>query len=327
VEKKEEGVKVFAGNLAFATTDEGLREFFAPVKDDIITATIVQRYGRSSGYGFVTVKTHEVAEKAVQELDKQELDGRTVIVEVARTTEAKDSAKKERQSTKRKASRRGSKAVQGEVTEAEADGQTGTPARIDDAGATTEGEGRPKKKKAPRKKKAKTPAVDSDAETTEKLEKLDVNGTEKREKAPRKPRAPREPRAKREPGEAPAGEPSKSVLFVANLAFSVDEAQLTEFFTNAGVNVTTARVVRRRWGTPRKSKGYGFVDVGDEAEQQKAIGLTDGKTIADREISVKVAVDAKHIDEAVDNAEGTENPENPSVHNTAQFPVVPVMAQ
>jgi len=147
---------------------------------------------------------------------------------------------------------------------------------------------------------------------------------EARERPARKPRAPRAPRPRREPGEAPLGEPSKSVLFIANLAFSVDEAALTDFFTNAGVNVKTARVVRRRWGTPRKSKGYGFVDVGNEAEQQKAIELTNGQALAEREISVKIAVDAKHINHAAHNAEGNENPDHPTNGATAAFPIVPV---
>lgn len=66
------------------------------------------------------------------------------------------------------------------------------------------------------------------------------------------------------------------------------------------------------------------MDVGDEEEQHKAIELTNGKTIADREISVKIAVDAKHIDEAVEKAEGTENPAHPTIGGTAAFPIVPV---
>lgn len=73
-----------------------------------------------------------------------------------------------------------------------------------------------------------------------------ADGEEKPARKPRRePREPRERKPRREPGEAPLGEPSKSVLFIANLAFSVDEAALTEFFTDAGVNVKTARVVRR----------------------------------------------------------------------------------
>lgn len=101
----------------------------------------------------MTVKTLEAANKAVAELDKKEVDGRNVIVEVARTNENKRERAPGTQShTKRKQNRRGSKAVQGEVTEAEADGTTTAVARIDEA--TTEGEGAAPKESRPKKKKA-----------------------------------------------------------------------------------------------------------------------------------------------------------------------------
>ena len=66
--------------------------------------------------------TAEAAQKAVEGLDKQELDGRQVIVEIAKPADLKDQEKKEKKA-KRKPGRRGSKAVPGEVTEAEADGE------------------------------------------------------------------------------------------------------------------------------------------------------------------------------------------------------------
>ncbi|KAG8843004.1 hypothetical protein FRB96_004485 [Tulasnella sp. 330] len=372
------GIKVFAGNLPFATTDEALKAIFAPVVGDaIISASIVKRFGRSAGYGFVTVATQEATENAIATLNKTDVEGRRMIVEVARTNEAKEAARKERQARRKEGGRRGFKAPPGEVTEAEANGMA---PRIDDANAVEGGgaeggvvsaERRRRKRKsshvsrlvlssktdwsirrhasrqegrltwpAPlpifllidtqRKRKARVIAPTDGENGGDTTVHAIVNGEngplegETKERPARKPRAPRAPRPRREPGEAPLGEPSKSVLFIANLAFSVDEAALTEFFINAGVNVKTARVVRRRWGTPRKSKGYGFVDVGDEAEQQKAIELTNGQALAQREISVKIAVDAKHTDRAAHKAEGNENPDHPTNGATATFSIVPV---
>ena len=52
----------------------------------------------------------------------------------------------------------------------------------------------------------------------------------------------------------------------------------------------SARIVRRRWGKPRKSKGYGFVDVGDEELQKKAMEALQCKEIGGRAIAVKIAV-------------------------------------
>ena len=76
---------------------------------------------RSAGYGFVALATEESALKAVEFLDKQELDGRSVIVEIAKPSDHKDKEKRGKR-VKRRPGRRGSKAVPGEVTEAEANG-------------------------------------------------------------------------------------------------------------------------------------------------------------------------------------------------------------
>jgi len=304
-EKVEEtpGFKVFAGNLAYSTTDEGLKAFFAPVQTDILSAQVILRGTRSAGYGFVALSTAEAAQKAVDALDKKELDGRQVIVEIAKPSDQKDKEKKEKKA-KRRPGRRGSKAVPGEISEAEANGE---PAKADDAAAATvsgtDEAAKPKKKK---KKSARKPKVKSEgegpdaaapvttAETTDAPAPAD--GAAKRAPRVRKPRT----RPPRPAGEDPVGEPSKTMLFVANLGFNIDDAGLATLFTDAGIVVNSARIVRRRWGQPRKSKGYGFVDVGDEDEQKKAIEALQGKDVGGRTIAVKVAVNTPH-DEDADN--------------------------
>lgn len=122
------------------------------------------------------------------------------------------------------------------------------------------------------------------------------------ESAPKKARRQRAPKAPRAEGEQPDGEPSKSVVFVANLAFNVDDAALADLFKEAGINVVSARVVRRRFGQPRRSKGYGFVDVGNEEQQQKALEVFAGKEFNGREIAVKIAVSAPATSGAADDA-------------------------
>jgi RNA recognition motif-containing protein len=83
------------------------------------------------------------------------------------------------------------------------------------------------------------------------------------------------------------------MLFVANLGFSIGDEELAAIFTDVGIHVNSARIVRRRYGKPRKSKGYGFVDVGDEEAQAKAIELLQGKEVSGRPIAVKVAVNSQ----------------------------------
>jgi RNA recognition motif-containing protein len=304
-EKVEEvGSKVFAGNLAYATTDEGLKSFFAPVAHDILSAQIIMRGPRSAGYGFVSLTTREAAEKAVESLNKMELDGRTVIIEIAKPSDQKDKEKKERKKSRRPG-RRGTKAVPGEVSEAEANGDV---PKVDDGAAVPESSetDKPKKKKKPaRKAKKSTPAIEGDAlgEASAQGETAPVaEGSPAPKKArARKPRAPRTPRPD---GEAPLGEPSKTMLFVANLGFNVDDDGLHSLFTEAGIDVISARVVRWRWGRPRKSKGYGFVDVGNEEEQNKGIAALQGKEINGRPIVVKVAVNASQADEEKATGDG-----------------------
>jgi len=329
--EEEAGFKVFAGNLAYATKDEGLRAFFAPVADDVLSAHVIQRGSRSAGYGFVALSTMAAAEKAVAELNKQELDGRSVIVEIAKPSEEKNRDRGERRFNKKRVGRRGGKAPPGEVTEAEANGEEFSD-KIEataESGAEAPAPAKPKraKKSKPRRRNRK-PAADGQNATANEAAAPATEGnaengiaTADGERKPRAKRAPRPPRAPRAEGEAPAGEPSKNMLFVANLAFDVDDATLGEIFTSEGINVVSARVVRRRWGQPRRSKGYGFVDVGGEEEQTKAIEATQGKEVAGRVIAVKIAVNSAphengiaeeeegaHIEETTDKREATPEP-------------------
>jgi RNA recognition motif-containing protein len=111
-----------------------------------LSAQVILRGTRSAGYGFVALATAEAAQKAVEALDKQELDGRQVIVEIAKPSDQKDKDRKERKS-KRRPGRRGGKAVPGEVSEAEANGDA--PKAEDPNPAEGDAAAKPKKKKKP----------------------------------------------------------------------------------------------------------------------------------------------------------------------------------
>jgi len=307
--------EVFAGNLAYTTTDDGLKAFFAPVQSDILSAQVILRGTRSAGYGFVALATADAAQKAVQVLDKKELDGRQVIVEIAKPSDQKDKDRKEKR-TKRRTNRRGSKNVPGEVSEAEANGDA--PKAEEDLNAAEGNAAKPKKKK---KSARRVKRVDADGAEGSPTPAPPASSAPEGEPAPtevKKPRVrkPRAPRALRALGEDPVGEASKTMLFVANLGFAVDDAGLSALFTEAGIQVTSARIVRRRWGQPRKSKGYGFVDVGSEEEQIKAIAALEGKDIDGRIIAVKIAVnshDESAANESKEDGAAGPGPANPAV--------------
>jgi len=82
-EEEDIGYKVFVGNLSFQTSEEELAEFFSPA-GKVLKANIITRGTRSLGYGFVAYETFSEAERATAELDKKELGGREINVEVAK---------------------------------------------------------------------------------------------------------------------------------------------------------------------------------------------------------------------------------------------------
>ncbi|OLB07742.1 MAG: RNA-binding protein [Candidatus Rokuibacteriota bacterium] len=77
--------KLFIGGLSFSTSSERLRELFAQA-GTVESATVVtdRDTGRSRGFGFVEMATAEEAEAAVRKFNGQEVDGRTLKVELAK---------------------------------------------------------------------------------------------------------------------------------------------------------------------------------------------------------------------------------------------------
>ena len=76
--------KLFVGGLSWSTTQESLQTFFSQVGTVVEAKVIMDRAtGRSRGFGFVTMSTAEEAQKAVEELNNKELDGRAIKVSEA----------------------------------------------------------------------------------------------------------------------------------------------------------------------------------------------------------------------------------------------------
>lgn len=76
-------------------------------------------------------------------------------------------------------------------------------------------------------------------------------------------------------------------LFVGNLPHSVSDAQLNEFVINAGYQVASAVVIRDKLtGTPR---GFGFVELAEGEDAQRAIAGLNGQTLDGRALTVNEA--------------------------------------
>jgi len=246
--------KIFAGNLAFKTTEDELKEFFG-VAGSVTKVNIITRGTRSLGYGFIAFSTAEECQAAVDKCHKKELGGREINVEVAKPKAELEAAKKERAAARaakvQKKRKRFNKKKPAQRTDGEAPAEK-KEGEADNKDATNNDGDKKKKKRRPKKK------------------------------VTRDPNAPKpEPRPRR----VPTGEPSKTTVFVANLPFSLDDSGLSAVFKD--YKIKTAKVVTRR-GTGR-SKGFGFVELEDEAEQQKILAAP-VFVCETRELNIKVAL-------------------------------------
>ena len=75
-------------------------------------------------------------------------------------------------------------------------------------------------------------------------------------------------------------------IYVGNLPYSIDRDQLREIFAQFG-EVRAARIVIDR--ESGKSKGYGFVDMDNDAEANDAIANLNGTEIGGRKAVINEA--------------------------------------
>ena len=79
---------LFIGSLAYATNDDGLKAHFEQIGPVVSARVITDRdSGRSKGFGFVEFENDADNQKAVDQLDGKDLDGRTISVGLARPRE------------------------------------------------------------------------------------------------------------------------------------------------------------------------------------------------------------------------------------------------
>lgn len=88
--------KLFIGGLSFSTSSDRLREIFSAA-GTVQSATVVtdRDTGRSRGFGFVEMETSEQAEQAVSRFNGQEVDGRTIKVEIAKPSDRSGGPRRE----------------------------------------------------------------------------------------------------------------------------------------------------------------------------------------------------------------------------------------
>ncbi|MFH7044967.1 RNA recognition motif domain-containing protein [Paucibacter sp. JuS9] len=85
--------KLYVGNLPYSVTDASLRSNFSAYGNVSSARVMMDRdTGISKGFGFVEMASAEVAEKAIAALNGMSVDGRSIVVNLARPREAGNSS-------------------------------------------------------------------------------------------------------------------------------------------------------------------------------------------------------------------------------------------
>ncbi|KAL3420402.1 RNA recognition domain-containing protein [Phlyctema vagabunda] len=299
-----EGRRLYIGNLAYATTEGELTSFFNGYLVESTSIPKNPRTDRPVGYAFVDLSTPSEAERAIAELSGKEILERKVSVQLARKPEAA-----------------------GDKTEGATSGGEGSGVEGGRRRASGRGRGRGRGRggrggAANRGARGSKGEEGAELPGGEILPLTDTTNTanastEKEPKAEKKPREPRAPREPRERGPPADGIPSKNKVMVANLPYDLSEEKLKELF--AAYEPSSAKIALRpiprfmvkklqARNEPRKGRGFGFVTLASEEQQQKAVAEMNGKEIEGREIAVKVAIDSpdKTDDDATAAAPTTE---------------------
>ena len=80
------GTRLYVGNLPFSTDQSQLRSLFEQNERQVEEVKLIsdRETGRPRGFGFIEMGSSEDADKAIQELNGYELDGRQLTVNEAR---------------------------------------------------------------------------------------------------------------------------------------------------------------------------------------------------------------------------------------------------
>lgn len=80
--------RLYVGGIPYSSTEDSLKDAFSQAGEVTSVRIILDRMtGRSRGFGFVEMATEEEAQKAIELFDGKDFDGRTLVVNEARSDE------------------------------------------------------------------------------------------------------------------------------------------------------------------------------------------------------------------------------------------------
>ena len=84
------GTRLFVGNLSFDTPEAELADLFGQAGEVADCTLVLDRVtSRSRGIAFVEMATEEAANKAIEQFNQYELNGRRLVVNEARPRESR----------------------------------------------------------------------------------------------------------------------------------------------------------------------------------------------------------------------------------------------
>ncbi|KAI4266991.1 MAG: hypothetical protein LQ337_008580 [Flavoplaca oasis] len=294
-----EGRRLYIGNLAYATSEGTLKEFFTGYSIETTSIPTNPRTARPVGYAFVDLTTAEEAQKAIEALNGKDIMDRKVSVQLARKPETA--------------------AEKAEAAASGGEGVSGNEGRRRNSGRGR-GRGRGRGGRGARGGRSTNGETTTDGPTNVPGQVLPLTDTTNEGTATEQPAEagaeakPRTPRQPRQRGPPEDGIPSKNKVMVANLPYDLSEEKLKELF--AAYQPSAAKIALRpiprfmvkklqARNEPRKGRGFGFVSLASEELQQQAVNEMNGKEVDGREIAVKVAIDSPGKEDIDPEAAGT----------------------
>lgn len=279
-----EGRRLYIGNLAYATTEAELKQFFSGYDVESTSIPVNPRTSRPVGYAFVDLKKADDAQKAIEELSGKDILERKVSVQLARKPDAEAPKAEEGQTAQGKRSTGRGRGGRGRGRGGRA---TGVRGKADDA----------------------VEAAETAPASEEVLPVQDKTDDANKAAAGGKTKQPRQPKQRGPPED---GIPSTTKVMVANLPYDLTEEKLKELFDD--YKPISAKIALRpiprfmikklqARNEPRKGRGFGFVTLESEELQQKAVAEMHGKQIEGREIAVKVVIDSPGKEDGAENVE------------------------
>ncbi|KAL4807750.1 hypothetical protein BDV18DRAFT_135963 [Aspergillus unguis] len=307
----DEGRRLYIGNLAYATAEGELKEFFKSYTIESVSIPVNPRNNRPVGYAFVDLATAAEATAAISELSGKEILQRKVSVQLARKPEPAEA--------KAEGAASGGEGASGNEGRKRAGGRTRGRGR----GRGRVGRGTRGGRAAQGAEATEEQPTTASGENAPLTELTNQNETATPEDKPAgKPRA----RPQKQRGPPEDGIPSKTKVMVANLPYDLSEEKLKEIFV--AYQPVSAKIALRpiprfmikklqARNEPRKGRGFGFVTLASEEQQEKAVQEMNGKEIEGREIAVKVAIDSPGKEDDVPGETAEETAEAPAQENAA----------